>query len=62
MHKKLRRFLAIFRLSQRAVCEESDARHDYHDYPDSNEHAEDGYGAIHEYLYTCRHCGARFYI
>jgi hypothetical protein len=55
------RFLAYFRLNQRAICEMSKGRgmhDDYHDYADEDELAP----ATHEYLYKCRFCGKEFYI
>ena len=60
-----RRFLAFYRLSNSAVCQESvghDGHHDYHDYTDSVEYHEDNLGAVHFYEYTCRSCVKRFYI
>jgi hypothetical protein len=52
--------LAYFRLSDRAVCEESRGRgyyDDCHDYHDST-YAE----PWHNYIHTCRRCGKRFCI
>jgi hypothetical protein len=65
MSSRWRMFLAMFRLSNRAVCEQSvgrDEYSDYHDYPDSKEHQDDNYGAVHFYRYTCKRCGKGFYI
>lgn len=56
----LRWFLARFRLSQKAVCEESRGRgvyDDFHDYPDSA----DGL-PWHMADLECRHCGKTFRI
>ena len=53
-------FLAVFRLSDKAVCEMSKGRgehNDYHDYRD------DIVGEpYHFHLMTCKRCGKRFYI
>ena len=60
MGRVWRRFLARFRLSMRAVCEESAGlgpHDDYHDYPDSVEGA-----PWHMTALTCKRCGKRFYI
>ena len=54
------RFLALFRLSDEAVCEMSKGRNmfnDYHDYPDSETGEPD-----HFYVHTCKRCGKRFVI
>ncbi|AWN55051.1 hypothetical protein DK412_28365 [Methylobacterium sp. 17Sr1-1] len=56
----LRYLLARFRLSQRAICEESAGRglgDDFHDYPDTA----DGQ-PWHLVDLTCRHCGKTFRI
>lgn len=54
-----RRFLAIFRLSQSAICEESAGlgMFDYHDYPDSERGEPDHFVTL-----KCRYCGKRFII
>jgi len=55
------RFLAYWRLNQRAICEMSKGRglHDcYHDYPDEDEVA----APMHFHVYTCRFCGKEFFI
>jgi hypothetical protein len=53
-----RRFLAYFRLSLAAVCEESRGNRDYHDWPDESEMA----GPMHFYTYHCSRCGKAFEI
>jgi hypothetical protein len=60
MRKYWRRFLAYWRLSLKAVCEESRDRgpwDDFHDYPDSTI----GY-PWHMHSHTCKRCGKSFYI
>ena len=54
-----RRLLARFRLSDKAVCEESASLGviDFHDYPDTEEGV-----PWHMVLHTCKRCGKRFYI
>ena len=52
-----RRFLAYFRLSKRAVCEESRGKRDYHDWPDSTYKA-----PCHFINHFCRRCGKGFTI
>jgi hypothetical protein len=62
MKKLWRWFLARFRLSQKAICEESvglELHDDYHDYPDSDVC---GSTATHFSIYKCRHCGKEFVI
>jgi hypothetical protein len=59
-HRLWRRFLARFRLSMTAVCEESKGRglyNDYHDYGDS----EDGL-PWHFVVMRCVRCGKEFII
>ena len=60
MTRVWRRFLAVFRLSMNAVCEESvgrDPHNDFHDYPDSVEGS-----PMHFYTYRCKRCGKEFCI
>lgn len=54
-----RRIAAAFRLSKRAVCEESASMGtcDFHDYPDSIEGE-----PWHMVLLTCKRCGKQFHI
>jgi hypothetical protein len=55
-----RRFLAYFRLSQTAICEESRGRgeyDDFHDYPDGTTGL-----PWHLMPLKCRHCGKTFRI
>ncbi len=59
MRRFWRRFLARFRLSLTAVCEESQGLgdYDYHDYPD------DVYGEPSHFVHlTCKRCGKKFLI
>jgi hypothetical protein len=62
--KRWNRFLAFFRLSKKAVCEESNSLErpeaDYHDYHDATD-GDDGW-PCHGYEYTCRRCGKKFTI
>jgi hypothetical protein len=51
------RFLATFRLSMRAVCEQSKGFRDYHDYPDSA-----GGEPWHMVSLRCKRCGKEFTI
>jgi len=51
------RFLAVFHLSERAVCEMSKGHRDYHDYHDSVEGYPDHFVPL-----TCKRCGKQFYI
>lgn len=56
----LHKFLAIFRLSKRAVCEESVGKglyDDYHDYPDSVVPY-----PFRGFIHDCARCGKRFCI
>jgi hypothetical protein len=55
----MRRFLAMFRLSLKAVCEESASMGscDFHDYTDAVEGS-----PSHMVLLTCKRCGKKFYI
>lgn len=58
--RKLRRwFLARFRLSPAAVCEESRGKSlvDYHDYPDGTAGE-----PWHFFTHTCKRCGKKFVI
>lgn len=57
-HRRWRRFLALYRLSNTAICEESRGEHDYHDYPDESEFAP----PMHFYTYRCARCGKEFTI
>lgn len=53
-------FLARYRFSMKAVCEQSvglGPHEDYHDYPDDEEGQ-----PWHMVLLTCKRCGKRFYI
>lgn len=55
-----RTFLAMFRLSESAVCEMSVGRgphEDYHDYPDSTSPFPD-----HFVEHTCRRCAKTFFV
>ena len=60
MTQFIQQLLAYFRLSQKAVCEQSIGKglyNDYHDYPD------DVYGQpIHMHDLKCKHCGKLFRI
>ena len=65
LYRLWRRFLAFFRISDRAICEESiglGEHNDYHDYPDGVERLMGIDGAMHFYRYTCARCGKRFQI
>jgi hypothetical protein len=53
-------FLAYFRLSKKAVCEQSVGKgpyEDYHDYPDSTRNSPD-----HFVTHECKRCGKEFFI
>jgi hypothetical protein len=58
MRKLWRRFLAAYRLSPAAVCEESRGPRDYHDWPDESEWI----GPQHFHTYHCARCGKAFTI
>lgn len=58
MRKFWRRFLARFRLSLDAVCEESRGERDYHDYDDDAR----GWQPMHFVNMRCRRCGKGFVI
>lgn len=58
MRKFWRRFLARFRLSLAAICEESVGNRDYHDYPDDHR----GWQPMHFVRMRCMRCGKEFTI
>jgi hypothetical protein len=60
MRKLWMRFLAYWRLNQKAVCEMSKGRGIYDDYHDYNDDI-DGYPSHFGDL-ICKHCGKRFRI
>lgn len=56
----IRRILAMLRLSQRAICEESAGRGEYDDFHD---YQDDVIGVpVHGLTLTCKHCGKGFKI
>ena len=59
MKRLIRRLLAIYRLSNKAVCAESEGMGltDYHDYPDTKEKE-----PWHFTVLTCERCGKKFTI
>lgn len=50
-------FMAYFRLSESAVCEQSRGARDYHDYPDATYPT-----PMHFHTYECARCGKAFTI
>lgn len=50
-------FLAWTRLSKAAVCEMSQGKADFHDYPDSTTPQ-----PLHFHIHTCARCGKHFSI
>jgi hypothetical protein len=54
--------LALFRLSDKAVCEISNDNIDYHDYPDAATPEDPRPDPMHFYEYTCSRCGKKFFI
>ena len=58
MYQAWRFFLAWARLSESAICEQSDSPYfDFHDYPDSLEGHPDHFVEL-----TCKRCGKKFII